>query len=738
MQTPSCSITIGGRIFTPEFVGELQELMGEPRPPSAQQLANFICHRLVWYSANGQLALASAGHALRKLRQGGWLPAAPRPQSPRRRRRLQGSGSPLPPVEGVPGRVDRVRGLRLQLLSGHKDPLHTLWNDLISQQHPCGDKTMAGPSLRYLIGSEHGWLGAIRLGPAAFQLAPRDLWIGWSTPARKSHLPKVLNLSRFLIRQEVRCANLASKALRFLREQAPADWQKRYGVQPLLLETFVERARFTGCCFAAANWQRLGASTGRGRLGPQERLHTPKDIWVYPLEPRARQHLQEESPLPLCARALEKSLAQSDWAQEELGSLDFGDVRLVRRAQMILQARFAQPQASFLGTFADWAAAKGAYSFIEQKETSISFESLLAAHAQATLGRMAAERRVLLPQDTTTLNYTGLKQTVGLGPLEPKGRGLWLHSLLAVRPDGLPLGLVDAHCWSRPPLETSPERGRNAKSLDEKESVRWVEMLHHAGQAARRMPQTELVILADREGDLYEMYDAVKVGPSNLHAVIRARHDRTVETAQKLWAFMAQQSVAQRRKLRLPRGPGRPARTARVELRFAPVTIQAPAAGCKKGWPPLALHAVWVREIDAPQGVEALDWMLLSDLPVANLREAWERVQWYQKRWLIEEWHRALKTGCNAEGREFKKAEHLKRALAFDLIVAWRILAAIKLGRILPQLPAKLLYSDEELAVLSALSKKNPPEPPSLWEKLTSPWLDSAASARDAATVPQA
>jgi hypothetical protein len=287
-------------------------------------------------------------------------------------------------------------------------------------------------------------------------------------------------------------------------------------------------------------------------------------------------------------------------------------------------------------------------------------------------------------------------------------------------------------------LETSPERGRNAKSLDEKESVRWVEMVHSAGQAARRMPQTELVILADREGDLYEMYDAVQVGPSNLHAVIRARHDRTVESEQKLWAFMAQQPVAQRRKLRLPRGPGRPARTARVELRFAAVTIQAPATGCKKGWPPLALHAVWVREIDAPQGVEALDWMLLSDLPVANLREAWERVQWYQKRWLIEEWHRALKTGCNAERREFKTAEHLKRALAFDLIVAWRILAAIKLGRILPQLPARLLYSDEELAVLSALSKKKPSEPPSLWEKQTSAWLNSAASARDAATVPQA
>ena len=117
---------------------------------------------------------------------------------------------------------------------------------------------------------------------------------------------------------------------------------------------------------------------------------------------------------------------------------------------------------------------------------------------------MAAEPLVLLPQDTTTLNYTGLRQTTGLGPLgEDKARGLWLHSLLAYRPDGVPLGLLEAQCWARPdPGQGTDPRGRNAKSIDEKESGRWVIALRTAAAAARRMPQTQVVVMTDREGDL--------------------------------------------------------------------------------------------------------------------------------------------------------------------------------------------------------------------------------------------
>jgi hypothetical protein len=643
---------------------------------------------------------------LRKLQKRGLLVL--RPVRGKARHRLRASGQELPPLNGVPRRADQIQGLRLHLLSGQEDPRHGVWNDLIIAQHPCGDAPLVGAQLRYLVGSDHGWLGALGFGPAAFVLASRDQWIGWSTRARLGHLREVIGLSRLLIRSEVRCTNLVSKVLSLAVARLSEDWQARYGVRPQLVETYVDRSVFTGVSWSAANWLRVGASTGRGRLGARTAVKSLKDIWVLPLERRARQKLQTELPPPLTPQPLVQSLAQENWCAYELAALDLGDRRRKQRAIQILEARWQQPQASFYGTFSSWAPAKAAYGLIEHRSQEITLASLLASHVQATQQRMAAEPLVLLPQDTTGLNYTGLKQTSGLGPLgDEKGRGLWLHSLLAFRPDGVPLGVLDARCWARPPNAASG-RGRNAKSIDEKESFRWIQAFQEAAAAARRMSQTQLVVLTDREGDLYELYDATQMGPDNLHALVRAQHDRKLDCHQKLWAFLASQPVGQTRALELPRRRGQPARTTQVQVRWAAVTIEAPAVGCKKGWPPLTLWAIWVHEPTPPAGAEPIEWMLLTDLPITTAGQAWEKVQWYCRRWGIEEWHRALKNGCGVEQREFETAEHLQRVLAFDLIVAWRVLACVKLGRALPQLPASVLYTPEELQVLQAAVKKTP------------------------------
>jgi hypothetical protein len=699
-------ITVCGREFSAPLLTHVQQRFAAEPLPTIKQVAQEVCELLAWRSPGGQPALSSARVALRKLHRRGLL-QLPR-SKPQRSHRLVRSAQCLPPLVDVPRRADQVRGLQLYLITDKHDPLHGLWNDLIIEQHPCGDAPLVSWQLRYLIGSEHGWLGAIGFGPAAFQLAARDTWIGWSTRARLDHLQEVVGLSRLLIRQEVRCGNLVSKVLSLALERLAEDWQHRYRVQPLLVETFVDRERFTGRCFGAANWRRIGRSSGRGRLGPDEPVKSLKDIWIYPLSPNARQHLQKEQPPKLIPQPLAWSVSQADWVARELAGLQLGDKRLHRRAEKMLQARWAQPQATFYGTFSSWAEAKGAYGLIEQKRAEMSLENLLAPHIESTQARMAAEKVVLLPQDTTTINYTGLRATSGLGPLgEEKGRGLWLHSTLAIRPDGVPLGVLKADCWARPEGDQpKSDQGRNAKSIDEKESLRWVQALHQAATMARRMPQTQLVILADREGDLYELHDAVQAGPENLHVLIRAQHDRNLAGHQKLWDFMAGQPVGQQRSLPVPRGRGQKARTATVEVRWSPITIEAPAVGCKKGWPSLGLWAVWVREINAPAGVEPIDWMLLTDLPVADAGQAWELVQWYCRRWGIEEWHRALKSGCGIEQREFKTAEHLKRVLAFDLIIAWRVLACLKLGRAHPELPAAVLYTEEELEVLARALKK--------------------------------
>lgn len=701
-------VRLCGKSFTPELITHLNGLLDQEPDQRKRVLAGIVCTSLNWFSTDGRPALASAKVALGKLEKRGLL-RAPGCQGlgEKRAHRLRASGKPLPALGRVPGKAGEIKGLTLHLLSGHEDPLHPLWNDLMIQQHPCGSAPLVGAQLRYLLGSEHGWLGALGFGPAAFVLGARDQWIGWSSAARVSQLNRVIGLSRLLLRTEVKCRNLASKVLSLALQRVGQDWLERYRIKPVLVESFVDRACFTGRCFAAGNWMRVGTSTGRGRLGSKRPGKSLKDIWVYELEKNPRRHLLKESLPAVTPRSLVKSLAQEEWCTEELAALELGDERLHSRAQKILQARWEQPQTSFNGSFEGWTAAQGAYRLIESPRPTINLSSLLESHCQATQARMAAEPVVLLPQDTTTLNFSGLKQTSGLGPLaKDRGQGLWLHSLLAYRPDGVPLGVLQAKCWARPKERQSQQRGRNAKSIDEKESVRWVEALQKAALVAQRMTQTQVVVITDREGDLYEMHDAAQNSPANLQTLVRAQHDRNLECHQKLWTFMAQQTTCTIRTIDVPRRHGQAARRATLEVRWSQITIQAPAVSCKKGWPCLSLWAVWAHEPNPPEGVEAIDWMLLSNRPIANAQEAWEKVQWYRCRWGIEEWHRVLKTGCAAEQREFETAEHLQRVLAFDMIVAWRILACVKLGRALPQLPASVLYTKDELTVLLALQKK--------------------------------
>ena len=345
------SIMVCGRTFTPQLIQHLNEMLVKRPHVSHTTMAREVCERLHWCSPTGQLCLSSAKVALHKLQDLAMLQLPESKSRPAPPHCLRASGQPLPGVERVPHRVDQIQGLQLHIISGADDPLHSLWNDLIIQQHPCGNAPLVGAQMRYLIDSAHGWLGALGFGPAAFRLSARDCWIGWCTNARLRHLQEVVGLSRFLIRQEVHCTNLASKVLSLVLSRLADDWETRYGIRPLLVETFVDRSRFTGHCFAAANWTRLGTSIGRGRLGPQTPTKTQKDIWVRTLYSDARQRLQKELPKHVTPCSLQESLEAGNWYAHEMDGLDLGDARRNSRAESILAERWKDPTASFAASF---------------------------------------------------------------------------------------------------------------------------------------------------------------------------------------------------------------------------------------------------------------------------------------------------------------------------------------------------------------------------------------------------
>jgi hypothetical protein len=178
----------------------------------------------------------------------------------------------------------------------HKQKSCTSWylNFCLIPYHYLGHKPLPGAQLRYFVYSGNQPVALLGFGAAAWQTAPRDCYIGWSHAQREKNLHLIVNNARFLILPWVQSKNLASMILAMAARQLPDDWLVQYNYRPVLMETFVEKQRFEGTCYKAANWRYLGQTKGRGKLGPAGKQSVPiKDLWVYPLKRAFRTHLTD-------------------------------------------------------------------------------------------------------------------------------------------------------------------------------------------------------------------------------------------------------------------------------------------------------------------------------------------------------------------------------------------------------------------------------------------------------------
>lgn len=702
------ALRISGRWVSQEVLDRLSRRSQGPDCPPRQELVEAFCRAVDWRDPKGRLSLSSASVALRRLEEQGRVQLPPRGSGGNRSkpRRLCDDGQALPPLPQCGASGQRRSGLRLRLILDETDPAHWIWNRLVAREHPLGGRPLVGAQLRYLIECDQGIVGAFGFGPAAYHLECRDRWIGWRGRAHQQNLGRVIGLSRFLIRPALRVPNLASQCYGLALRRVGSDWQQRYGISPVLVETYVDRIRHDGRSLAAANWRRIGQSKGRGRDDRRrEYAKALKDVWVYELNAKARACLQAAELEKLAPRSVFVPALSTGWAQEETDGVQLGDARLNQGLAGLLEARWKRPQSSFWRSFDSPAQAKAACRLVENPRCQISLNSLLAPHTLQTARRMAAEKVALLAQDTTALSYNSLKQTQGLGTLgEAHSRGLFLHSLQAFRLDGIPLGTAWAETWARP--AESDTAKRNEQSFDEKESGRWIRALQAASERARQMPWTQVIVCSDRESDIYELYDQKLAAPQNVHLLVRGQHDRRLNDGSSLLESLHRQPLGGTLRVKVPRRQGRPERWATLELRWCEVQLKPPAVALKKSWPPLKIYAMLAREVGAPAGAEPIQWLLLSTWPIGTLKMARRLVRWYALRWGIECWHKVLKVVCGVERRQMKSAQALERALALDMIIASRVLLLSRLGKEHPELPATVAYSPEELAVLEVKKKE--------------------------------
>ena len=219
------------------------------------------------------------------------LPARQGPGRGPRKPLVPGARSaPRAPVDGP---LPRLAPLRLRLVADRAEA--GLWNEFLARYHPLGYKQPLGPHLRYFLLDRQGRrLGCLLFSQATRSLPCRDAWVGWPQGEYKKHLDLVVGQPRFVLFPWVRVKCLASKTLALAARQLPADWQRRYGRRPVLLETFVDPQLFRGTCYRAANWQRVGRTQGRADAG-----RSPKDVYLYPLARHCREILlQGPRPRP--------------------------------------------------------------------------------------------------------------------------------------------------------------------------------------------------------------------------------------------------------------------------------------------------------------------------------------------------------------------------------------------------------------------------------------------------------
>jgi hypothetical protein len=414
----------------------------------------------------------------------------------------------------------------------------------------------------------------------------------------------------------------------------------------------------------------------------------------------------------------------TDWAGHELAHAQLPDSRLVRRLTMIATDFAQRPTAPIPQACGAWGRTKAAYRFFDNE--GVQPEVILAAHVQATVQRMEAHRLVLCVQDTTALNYSSHPHTQGLGPIahnRDKTLGLFLHSTLALSTTGQSLGLLQAQTWARSGRHfgrSSHQRNRTPRA--QKESQKWMESLSACQRLAAQCVGTTLINVADREGDLYDLFQQA-LAPSaapRVHLLVRAQHDRQVAHPQKyLWDLLAAQRPQARLQVQVPRKEGQPGRLATLAIRFTPVTLRPPCL--KQDQPSISLWAVEAREERAPKGAKAICWRLLTTLEVTTAQAAIQKVRWYALRWQIEILHKVLKSGCQVQQRQLETTARLRRVLMVDLLVAWRVLSLCQAARQTPQAPVSDWLSGQEWRALWCYYHQKPRAPrraPSLRQAL--------------------
>ena len=413
-----------------------------------------------------------------------------------------------------------------------------------------------------------------------------------------------------------------------------------------------------------------------------------------------------------------------DWARTEFGGADLGDRRRTDRLLRVAASLCRQSHGTLPGSFPDWSELKAAYRLLER--ANVRYEDILAPHVARVCRECREPGEYLLLEDTTELDFTSHEAARDLGRIgDDGGRGLWLHSTLATRIEGwnerhepraTVLGLAAQRCWAR----TTPTIGRGKEKMNkrlarDRESQRWAAAIEQIGRPPDGVRWT---YVADRESDIYEVF--IRCQEHQWDFIVRASQARalsqedgsvfevvavapvlgrfTLELRSRPKRVIRPNRKGQRRRVRL----AHPARTVELEVRACTVELRGPWR--PGGWlRPRTVNVEEVREVNPLDGDEPIHWVLLTTWPCQSLDQGLRVVKAYSRRWLIEEYHKCLKTGTRIQDSQLSSSRSIKALLGILAVAAVRLLNRKLLALASPQeAVVSGEVGEEVLAILEA------------------------------------
>lgn len=416
-----------------------------------------------------------------------------------------------------------------------------------------------------------------------------------------------------------------------------------------------------------------------------------------------------------------------DWVANEMTSIDIGDKRLDKRACQLLTALSERMGESIPSACGNWHATKAAYRFFSNDK--VTADKLLDPHQLASLERIKSYSRVLFVQDTTEFNYSSQKEKKDVGPGNRQNtKALFLHPILAFTAEQLCLGVMDAHTWSRTLLKRDlcpSKKKRHSQLLHqpicEKESHRWLEGYQTVCHYRQSCPNTQCIVIGDRESDIYDIFHDCAHGNHGLKAdwLVRVMINRRLVDEQGkqlphlLYDELTRAPVLGQHTFKLPKQGQRKARQVTQTIQMVRVRLSPPTG--RRGPQrllPIEATVILAKEINPPKGVEPLHWKLMTNITLSNMEEALEAIKWYLCRWQIEVYFKILKSGCQLENIQLTEASRFKPCIALYLIIAWRILYLTMLARNNPNVSCEQCFIKEEWQLVYLMVKKKPPSDP--------------------------